>query len=158
MNRRLRLTCLFLGITAGLLLSLSPLYANEGSAPGRIIKGTLLHKDEKPVSGKTIYFFSVYYIKNSKTLSAETSFKDGRIANPNSVTDEKGCFTIDIPGDFLKKTDSKQFSVGIIRGFGPGFTILRNPDGSAATIDIDPADDRSGKSSGMIDIGRIILE
>jgi len=158
MNSTMRfINCLFLGMIAVMLLGLSPLYASEDSVPGLIVKGTLLHKDGTPVINKKIYFFAVFYIKNSKELSVKTSFQNGRIANPSNVTNDKGLFKIKITSDFLKKTESTKFSVGLLGGFGPGFSILRNQEGIAATIDINPNTVATAQSDTTIDMGKIIL-
>lgn len=147
----------FLGMIA-VLMFLSPVYASDDSVSSLIVKGTLSYEDGKPAPNKEIYFFAVFYTDDGKQLSAQTSIQNGRMANPFDVTDDNGLFKIKITSDFLKKTESKLFSVGIIRGFGPGFTIIRTQEGVAVTIDIDPNKVAAAKSTKTIDIGKIILE
>jgi len=149
---------LLIGMIAVFLLGQSLVCASDDSVQSLIVKGTLSHKDGKPVENKNIYFFAVYYTDDGKQLSAQTSIQNGRMANPFAATDDNGLFNINITSDFLKKTDSKLFSIGIIRGFGPGFTIVRSQKGVAVTIDIDPNKVAAAKSTRTIDIGKIILD
>lgn len=148
----------FIGMITLLFLGLSLGNASEESTPGLIVKGTLSHRDGMPVKNKEIYFFAVYYVGDGKQLSAQTSFKNGRMANPFAATDDNGLFKIKILSDFIIKAESELFSVGIIRGFGPGFSIVRSQEGTAMTIEIDINKVAAAKSARTIDVGNIILE
>ncbi|MEJ2649889.1 MAG: hypothetical protein P8016_15955 [Sedimentisphaerales bacterium] len=148
---------LFLGMIAVMLLGLPPLYASDESMPSIIVKGTLSYKDGNPAQNREIYFFGVFYTSDGERLSAQTSIRNGHIANPFDVTDNEGLFEIKITSDFLKNTEFKKFSVGLIRGFGPGFTILRSQDGTAVTIDINPNTVATAQSDRIINLGRVKL-
>jgi hypothetical protein len=148
----------FIGMIALILLCSELIHADEDSAHGLIVRGTLSHQDGTSIKNKEIYFFAVYHVGDGNQLSAQTRFQNGRMANPFGATDDNGLFNIKIPSDFIIKAESELFSVGIIRGFGPGFTIVRNLEGAAMTIEIDPHKFNADKSTKIIDVGKIILE
>jgi hypothetical protein len=145
-------------ITFIFLMVNSQTLASNDSEKGLIVNGILVYEDEKPAQNQEIFFFAIFYSSDGQSISTQMSIENGKIANPNGVTDSKGNFEIKVPFEFIEKADSNKFSIGILQTFSPGFNMLRNKDGIATTIEVDKNDIEKSKEYSEINVGRIVLK
>lgn len=148
--------CLLIGLITMVLMNFFGLPVRAAET-GLIIEGSLVDKDGLPVKDKSIFFFAVFRTSDDGQLSAQTVLEKGAIANPSNTTADNGSFVIKVPKAFLKNADSRQYSIGVMRGLMPGFNILRNKEGVAIPIEVDSKKVTGAKSPTTINVGRIVL-